>query len=38
MQDWQATSKHGVTRKRRTKKLKHAGNPFRRKLQLKGDC
>ena len=29
MQGWTATSRHGVTRKRSTKKLKHTGNPFR---------
>ena len=29
MQGWTATTKHGVTRKRSTKKLKHPGNLFR---------
>ena len=30
-----ATTRHGVTRKRSTKRLKHTGNLFRKNLQLK---
>ena len=33
-----ATTKHGVTRKIRTKRLKNTGNLFRKNLQLKGVC
>ena len=29
MQGWTATTRHGVTRKRSTKRLKHTGNHFR---------
>ena len=36
MQGWTATTRHGVTRKRTTKRLKHARNLFRENLQLKG--
>ena len=30
-----ATTRHGVTRKRSTKRLQHIGNLFRQNLQLK---
>ena len=36
MQDQKATTRHGVTRKRSTKRLKHTGNLFRKNLQLQG--
>ena len=36
MQDWTATTMHGVIRNRSTKRLKHAGNVFRKDLQLIG--
>ena len=29
MQDWTATTKHGVTKERSTKRLKYTGNLFR---------
>ena len=35
MQDWIATTRHGVRRKRSTKRLKHTGNLFRKNLQWK---
>ena len=35
MQGWTANTRHGVTRKRSTKILKHAENLFRKNLQLK---
>ena len=35
MQDWTATARHGVTRKRRTKRLQDTGNLFKKKLQLR---
>ena len=39
MQDWTATTKHGVTKKRSTtKRLKHTGKLFRKNLQLKDAC
>ena len=38
MQGWTATTRHGVTRKRSTKRLKHIKNLFRKNLQLKGVC
>ena len=38
MQGWTHTMRHGVTRKRRTKKLKHTRNFFRKSLQLKDVC
>ena len=38
MQGWTATTRHGVTRKRSTKRLKHAGNLFRKNPQLLGVC
>ena len=38
MQGQTATTRHGVTRKRITKRLKHTGNLFRKNLQLKGVC
>ena len=38
MQGWTATMRHGVTRKRSTKRLKHTGNLFRKNLQLKDVC
>ena len=30
--------RHGVTRRRSTKRLQHTGNMSRKNLQLKGDC
>ena len=38
MQGWTATTRHGVTRKRSTKRLKHTGSLFRKNLQLIGVC
>ena len=38
MQGWTATARHGVTRKRNTKRLRNAGNLFRKNLQLKDVC
>ena len=38
IQDWTANARHGFTRKRGTKRLKHTGNPFRKNPQLKGVC
>ena len=38
MPGWTATTRHGVTRKRSTKRLKHTGNLFRKNLQLKDVC
>ena len=38
MQDWTATTGHGVTRKGSIKRLKHTGNLFRKNLQLTGIC
>ena len=38
MQEWTSPTRHGVTRKRRTKKLRHTGNLFRNNLQLKDVC
>ena len=38
MQGWTATIRHGVTRKRNTKRLKHTRNLFRNNLQLKDVC
>ena len=35
MQGLTATTRHGVKRKRSTKRLKHTGNLFRENLQLK---
>ena len=35
MQDWTATTRHGVTRKRTTKRLKDTGNQITKNLQLK---
>ena len=35
MQGWTATTKHGVTGKRSTTRLRHIGNLFRTNLQLK---
>ena len=34
MKSWTATTRYDVTRKRSTKRLKHTGNVFRKKLQL----
>ena len=34
MQGWTATARHGVTRKRSTKRLQHTANLFRKNLQL----
>ena len=36
MQGSTVNTRHGVTRKRSTKRLKHTGNLFRKKLQLTG--
>ena len=38
MQGSAATTRHGVTRKGSTKRLKHTGNLFRKNLQLKDIC
>ena len=38
MQDYTATTRHGVTRKRSTKRLQHTGKLFRKNLQLKDVC
>ena len=38
MQDWTATTRHEVTRKRSTKRLEHTENLFRKNLQLKDVC
>ena len=38
MQDWKAATRHGITRKRSTKRLKHTRNFFRKNLQLIGVC
>ena len=38
MQGRTTTRRHGVTRKRSTKRLKHTGNLFRKNLQLKDVC
>ena len=38
MQGWTATMRHGVTRKRNTKRLRYTGNLFRKNLELKGVC
>ena len=37
MQDWTSTMSHGVRRKRRTKRLKHTENLFRKNVQFKGE-
>ena len=38
IQDWTVTTRHGVTRKRRTKRLKDTGYLFRKYIQLIGVC
>ena len=38
MQGSTATTRHGVARKRNTERLRHAGNLFRKNLQLKDVC
>ena len=38
MQGCTATTRHGVTRKKSTKRLKHTGNLLKKTLQLKGVC
>ena len=38
IQGWTATTRHGVTRKRSTKRLQHTGNLFIKNLLLKGVC
>ena len=38
MQVWITTTRHGVTRKRSTKKLKYTGNLFRNNIKLIGVC
>ena len=35
MQGWTATTRHGATRKRNTKRFRHTGNLFRKNLQSK---
>ena len=35
---WTTTTRHGITRKRNTKRLKRTGNLFRKNLQLKDVC
>ena len=35
MEGWRVTTRHGDTRKRSTKRLKHTGNLFRKNQQLK---
>ena len=37
-QGWAATERHGIIRKKGTKRLKHTGNLFRKNLQLKDVC
>ena len=38
IQDWTATTRHGVTGKSNTKRLKHTGNLFRKSPHLIGVC
>ena len=38
MQGWTATARHGVEKKKSTKRLKHTGNLFRKNLYLIGVC
>ena len=38
MEGWTATTRHGVIRKRSTKRLKNIENLFRKNLQLIGVC
>ena len=38
MQGWTTTTRHGVTTKKSTKRLKHTGNLFGKDLQLKDVC
>ena len=38
MQDWTATTRHGLTRKEAQKILKDTENLFRKNLQLKDVC
>ena len=38
MPGWTATTRHGVTRKRSTKRLKHTGNLFRKNIEFIGVC
>ena len=38
MQGWTATTRHGVIRKRSTKRLEHIANLIRKNLQLKDVC
>ena len=38
MQGWTATTRHGITRKKNTKRLRHTGNLIRKNLQLKDVC
>ena len=38
IQDWKATTRHRVTRKRNTKGSRHTGNLFRKNLQSKDVC
>ena len=38
MQNWTSTTRHGVTKKGSTKRLKHTWNLFRENLQLIGVC
>ena len=36
VKSWTVTTRHGVTRKKSTKRLNHTGNLFKKNLQLKG--
>ena len=38
MQEWTATTRHGITRKRSTKRLSHTGNFIKKKLKLIAVC
>ena len=38
MQDLTATTRHGVTRKKCTKRLKHKAKLFRKSVQVKSVC
>ena len=38
MQGWTALTRHGITRKRSTKRSKHTRNLFRKNIQLKVVC
>ena len=38
LQGWTATKRHGVTRKKSTKRLKHTWDLFRKNSEIKGVC